>query len=168
MAIINGIVSVTIKDADKELASLPIYCTIDTTVTIAELITMANILQADLDAVLDGAIMQVRVLATMDHNFAVKADPVAGSEIERTSLLTNTVDGSTYPYSMDIPAFAEALYDGNAVPNTGDAAAWQSYVTTPQIGGKLVFTDRYANALTDFVRWVKTFRKHRKQTKRAG
>jgi hypothetical protein len=168
MAVVNGIISVTVKDADKELASLPIYCTIDTTVTVAELITLGNTLQADLDAVLDGAIQQVRALITLDHNFGVKANPVAGSEIERTSLLTNTVTGSVYPYSMDIPSFAEALYDGNAVPNTGDAGDWETFVTSAQIGGKLIFTDRYANALTDFVRWVKTFRKHRKQTKRAG
>jgi hypothetical protein len=168
MAIVNGIISITIKDADKELASLPIYCTIDTSVTVAELITLGNILQADLDAVLDGAIQQVRALITLDHNFSVKADPVAGSEIERTALLTNSVTGSAYGYSMDIPAFAEALYDGNAVPNTGDAGDWETFVTASQIGGKLIFTDRYANPLDEFVRWVKTFRKHRKQTKRAG
>lgn len=168
MAVFNGILSVTVKDADKEVTAVPFYCDVADTVDLADLKTLSDSFQDVLDPVLDGMITRVRMIVDLPLAIGNKADPVAGSEIERTALLTNTVTGSIYPYSTDLPAFAESLYDGNAVPNTGDAATFETFLTVPHITASFNFTDRYANPLTDFVRWVKTFRKHRKQTKRAG
>jgi len=160
--------SMTIEDDDGERFSMPLYGLFDdATATLAELIAYVQTLGEDVNDVIDGAIKKASIALNLDTtDWSIRATPVAGCEIERTGLISFNLASSSYSYGVDIPAFAEAKFVGNNI-DTGDTnvaalisqleATSSTFQAVEPVSGK---------AFTDVRSAKKTFRKHRKQTKR--
>jgi hypothetical protein len=166
MANLHAILSYRIKDADGESVSMPIYFTVDDATTLADLNTVASALGDDLNGVIDGQITRVRVEVDLTVGGSWRAAPVSGAEIERLAsfnhTLTNPV-GKTY--TQVVPTWAYDKFLGNNVV-TGDTQtdAWKARMVE---GTPPVFQDDvWGGDLDVLLSAKKTFRKHRKQTKR--
>jgi len=166
MALINTILSYTIQDADGERQAFPYYAQIDDTTTLAGLQVFLDEYGTLLDAIIDGAIKKERIVLDFPLTDGVKADPVAGSEIEKTGLLSYpliSVPGKTF--SQDIPAFKVSLFVGNKINlSDTDVVAWTG--ASKSTGDLPETNDTWGSELQTVRLGQKTFRKHRRQTKR--
>jgi hypothetical protein len=165
MALVKFILSLTTKDADNEVFATPLYGEVDDTTTIAALVTEAQAAQDLVDAVLDGQLVKCRYLLEVPMSGTIKSDPVAGSEIERTGLISFDVADTVYSFAIDLAAFALTKFIGNAI-NMSDADVAALIEALVDGLGSLGFTDKYGNPLLEALVGRKTFRKHRRQTKR--
>jgi hypothetical protein len=166
MAAIMVIASFRLKDYDHEPFTWPFYATYDDTNTIAEMGTDLIGLGTLLDAVTDGQIIRNRVTVQYALDVGYKAAPVSGSEIERTGLLNYPLVGLLgKSYSQDIPSFKYSLFTGNAI-NLADAdvAAFNAYMSGSS--PLLAYDNTWGYRLGTVLSGRKSFRKHRRQTKR--
>lgn len=165
MATKNGIVSLTIQDYDGEITAMPTFVQFDDgTEDFGTFATYIQNLMENLSPLLDGAIVKARLV--VDYN-PLGGDPVSGAEIERTGLLSSALVGvAGRSYGYDIPAFKYSKFVGNVIPLTdSDVEALQSYLTFP-VGTIVAVNENWSYVLGNFRSGAKTFRKHRKQTKR--
>lgn len=161
-------ISVRIADADGEIASMPIYGFAADAVTLLQLIGDVQNIVSSLDDILDGKVLKIGVCLDVVLPAGLKGAAVAGSEIERTAIFPMEIPGSGNKHlSLDIPAFAYSkFFSGSNQVNMADTAvsAFWNNLFTPV---------HFHMSLPDVV-WspiaptsgAKTFRKHRKQTKR--
>ena len=165
MPSVDGIVSLTIRDYDKEITALPTFIQFDDgTESFTSLAVFVQDLIDAVSAVIDGAVVKARL--TIDYAPGTHA-AISGAEIERTGSISfplATVAGRSYSY--DIPAFKYSKFVGNSIPLTdSDVAILTGILTTPT--DSIVVTDeKWSSALAAATKGAKTFRKHRKQTKR--
>jgi hypothetical protein len=161
--------SMTIEDADGERFSMPLYGLFnDAVATLANLTAYLQTLAEDVNAVIDGAIVKASFSMGLDTSgWDLRASPVSGSEIERTGLISFNLESSPYSYGVDIPAFAEGFFVGNAIDQEGTEVAAliaqleavsSTFQACEPVSGKSFVEVRSAR---------KTFRKHRKSTKRS-
>lgn len=166
MALINVILSYTIQDADGERQAFPYYGQIDDTTTLAATQVFLDEYATLLDAIIDGAIKKERIVLDFPITDGVKSSAVAGSEIEKTGLLSYplvSVPGKTF--SQDIPAFKVSLFDGNKINLADtDVLAWTN--SSKSTGDLPETNDTWGTQLQTVRLGQKTFRKHRRQTKR--
>jgi len=161
--------SMTIEDSDGERFSMPIYGQFNDAVsTLADLIAYVQTLAEDVNAVIDGAIVKASIALGLDTaGWDLRGAPVSGSEIERTGLISFNLTSSPYSYGLDIPAFAEGFFVGNAIDTEATEVAAlisqleaisSTFQACEPVSGKSFAEVRSAR---------KTFRKHRKSTKRS-
>jgi len=167
VADLGVIVSVRIADADGEIFSMPLYGTAADTVTLAQIVLAVAAIVTDLDAILDGKIVKLGACIDVTLPGGLKTDAIGGSEIERTGLLRTASAGAPRSWSLDIPAFAyDKFISGTNQISMVDSDV-QAFATNFSVNaGNIVWTDPYGNVLDDVLSGVKTFRKHRGQTKR--
>jgi len=161
----NGIISLTVQDFDGEITAMPTFVQFDDgTEDFGTFATYIQNLMENLSPLLDGAIVKARLV--VDYN-PLGGDPASGAEIERTGLLSMSLTGvAGRSYGYDIPAFKYSKFDGNKIPLTDtDVEALVSYITFP-VGSITVVNENWSYALGSARNGAKTFRKHRKQTKR--
>ncbi len=168
MAVTGVTLSFRVSDADGEVFSMPLYGTADLTKTLSQLNGEASNIATLLDAILDGKIVSAGLCIDIDLSGAtIKANPAAGSEIERTGLLPFKYGAPMRTWSADMPAFAYSKFvTGTNNMNMTDAAVL-AFISAIESGTHITFTDPskqlplYATGAGS-----KTFRKHRRQTKR--
>lgn len=156
--------SFVVKDGDGEKTAVRLLKEVADTTTIASLLTATASLATLIDNCLDGKVVSYSVGVHLPTaGGTVKANPVAGCEIERTGLITFDLVSTTDTYSVDFPAWAQDKFSGNSIVLTdSDVVALLAELN----GGSYV--NRYEVLLGgNTLDGVKTFRKHRKQTKRA-
>lgn len=163
------IYSFTIKDSSGVKSTADFSVAYDAaTETVGALIGNLAALGGLLDAVIDGQIIDGRILIDVAPDPSWKTAPVADSIVERTALLTFQQANTTYVASIDIPAISLSVLDAQEAPII-NAGALQTLINnlvnqTTGIGGSAtVFANsKYANALTKLLKAVTTFRKHRR------
>ncbi len=147
-------------DADGEKVSNVLWKQYPDTTTLATVQSTADTLGGLMDAVLDGKLFKIRICLEFQPT-GVKSDAVAGSEIERTGLVQFDTSALLRNFSVDLPAFAASKFLGNKI-NLADTDV-STLLSTLISGG---WADPFNNTLSEVLTGVKTFRKHRKQTKR--
>ncbi len=158
MANVNCVFSAHVVDDDGEKTSTPFFRTLADTVTLANLVSYGDLLATDLDATLDAKVYKIRVCLEFEPT-SVKANPVAGSEIERTGLFNMDLTGQVRSFGIDVPGIAQSVLDGNKINLEDTAVATLMSLLNS-------YTDPFHNAIQGVNSGVKTFRKHRKQTRR--
>lgn len=163
------IYSYTIKDSSGVKSTFDLSVAYDAaTETAGALIGNFAALGGLLDAVIDGQIIDGRIIVDVAPDPSWKAAPVADSIVERTALLTFRQANTTYVASVDIPAISLSVLDAQEAPiiNAGALQTFISNLTNQStgIGGSAtVFANsKYSNALLALVKAVTTFRKHRR------
>jgi len=161
------VVSVRIADADGEIFSMPLYGHAADTVTLAQVVLAVQAIVEDLDGILDGQVVKLGACIDVTLPVGIKEVPATGAEIERTGLLPMVNASVPRTWSNDIPAFAyDKFITGTNRIDMTDASV-QAYLSNFTVNaGNIVWTDPYGNVLTEVRDGVKTFRKHRGQTKR--
>lgn len=162
-------VSFRVKDADGEIFSMPLYGTADDASTITELIGEISNMGTLVDAILDGQVVAAGICIDIGLGaMTLKGSPVAGSEVERTGLIPFVVGSTGRTWSADLPAFKYADFlSGTNLINMAqtDVAAFTSALMTG--GGHITWSDPTKGYNLPAVgQGTKTFRKHRRQTKR--
>lgn len=161
--------SFRVKDADGEVFSVPLYGFSTDTRTLANMQGFVTNTASLLDAILDGQVIQAGLCLDMSLSLAtIKASPVSGSEVERTGLIPFLLDYvPPRTFSVDLPAFKYSLFtSGTNQINMADTNV-DAFVTALVTAGSDNFTDpTKGKVLTNVQQGVKTFRKHRRQTKR--
>jgi len=157
--------SATILDAMGVTATSVAYLQADSTGTGASLVGAAQTWATDLDAVTAGKITELRVTILAALPGGLKANPVAGSEVEKTGVLNFTADESPHRFGFIIPAIkAGAIAAGRIDLSNADVRALVNLLTAA------TGTTQYANAanqiITGFADALLSFRKHRKQLAR--
>lgn len=169
MAILQALASAQVEDSRNEVVSFDQPFEVDTSVAaINDLSTWIQGLGASVDTITDGKITKLRLSLLIPLPSGIKSTPVAGSDNEKTGLITLAASGTPYNYGTDVPAFPNSKLTGNQV-NTGDTqvAAFIAYITTTTLTG-ITPTDRGYHALLDTIRHaILTFRKHRRSLRRA-
>lgn len=157
MAVQNAIHTITLQDADGDQASLPLYVTYDdATATLASIAAYMAGRCADLDAIVDAQIVKQSFLMQTALPGGLKGAPVAGSDVERTGLITfNLLTPSGKAYGMDIPGFKASKFSGDNINLVdADVATWITNMVS------LAGTMKHLNDL-----WSSTFTGARKGTK---
>lgn len=169
MTTIQALASVQVEDSRTEVTTFDQPFDFDSTVTVpGDLLTWIQGLGAAIDLVSDGAITKLRISLFFPLPGGIKTTPTAGSDNEKTGLITLAATGIPYAYGIDVPAIKNSKLTGNQV-NTSDTdvAALITYLTTTTLTG-ITPTDRGYHALLDVIRHaVLTFRKHRRALRRA-
>lgn len=165
MATLHTIVSAVIEDADGDRQSIPIYGDFDTVAhTIADLLAWASVTLTYLDPITDGKIVKHFITLQPDLPAGLKSDPVAGSDVEETGLITfNTTSPGSKAFSQDIPAFKRTLYTGDLIDvaaATGDVHDWVARMTDQTLT-VIAKNQDWGYSLSAARKGVKTFRKHR-------
>lgn len=149
-----------VQDADGERVGTPLWKEYPDTATLATVKSTADTLAGLADAVLDGKVFRVRICLEFEPT-GVKSSPVSGSEIERTGLLQFDTAALLRNFGLDLPAFALSKFIGNAIDLTDTDVS--TLISTIVSGG---WADPFNNDITAALTGRKTFRKHRKQTRR--
>lgn len=164
MATINIVQSYTIQDGDKERFAVAFYNQFDDTTTIASLVTALQNFGLLVQAICDGAIVKNRIIIAAPLGaYTDPATVASGVEIERTGLFNfPIVSDPGKSWSYDIPAFAVAKFIGNQIDLTdSDVIAFTNEVTVDYLDSHWI-----TGGLGAVTSGEKTFRKHRRQTKR--
>ncbi len=161
MAIKNAIHTVTLQDADGDQASVPLYVQYDdATATLSALAAYMAARVAELDAITDAQIVKQALQIQGSLPGGIKVAPVAGSDVERTGLITfNLLTPAGKAYGMDLPGFKTSKFTGDAI-NLADAdvAAWVTAMTT--LGGTMNhLNDLWSSTLASARKGTKSFRK---------
>lgn len=169
MADLNIIYSFTLKDASGKKRPVQVYATEhDTDLVSAAVLNMAN-LAALLDAITDAQIVQERLIIYQPVAGALKAAPVAGSNLEETGLLNYPMTGLlNRGYSIDIPALPDSTQlAGNPTKidlTNVSIAAFNTFISS--VGFPQVKDDDWQTALGAVRSGDVTFRKLRRQAHR--
>lgn len=161
MATQNLLLSFRIADENGSTKSYQEYGSFDdATATLASLLTAVQLRATNLDGMTDGKIESMAVTLYWALPGGIKADPVAGSDVEETALMTFTSEApGGKVFSEDIPAAAQAIFVGRTV-DPADAAV-VSYVNAlkSQAGTIINKDDKWAYGLTALKAGAKKFRK---------
>lgn len=166
MALVLGHSTIKLIDGANEPKSLDLpFYTADTN-TVADVIAALVAIEALLDKISDSQLVSASLMLSAPLHSGMKTSPVAGSDNEKTGLITYLPSTTRNRYSQVIPAFPSAKFSGNQV-NFADADV--SNWTGQMIGlaTALSWSDRYGHALTEVVSGFKTFRKYRRALRRA-
>lgn len=168
MANISAILSITTEDADGEVFSAPIYGVTDDGNTLADVFTLVGSIISDYQLISDGAITKARLSLNVPLPVGVPAPITAGAEIERTALFNFRVEDQDYSFSLDVPAFKYDKYiTGTNQVNLSDTDVSNFVAQVTAISSVFQAVDPVSQNPLEGVRTaVKTFRKHRRQTKR--
>lgn len=150
MALVN-VISIGIKDFVGNRKTVALFT--PATLTLANLQTLTDNLLPDLDAVIDGQIVDVSVQLALTVVAGLKSAPVAGNTVREGANLTYDAANTDYAYSVYIPSWENAGFAGDAVLVTTPYDALEGDFTT------LSVSDRDGNALTSFSTGKRTFRK---------
>lgn len=167
MAVAPGLASIQVVDSRGEITSMdfPFQYTVGTS-TLANIVSWIQGLGVAVDLVVDGQITKIRVSLLIPLPGGIKTTPNAGSDNEKTGLITWDVVGSVNAYGVDLAGIQNSRLTGNQVNlSDTDVAALNTYLSTVTTG--IVGTDRYDNALSAPRRGSLTFRKHRRALRRA-
>jgi hypothetical protein len=164
MANVTVFQSFTVQDADGEKASIRLWEQVADTTTLATLGLTLSSLAILIDACLDGKVIKYGGgISNPTQGIGVKADPVAGSEIERVGAVTCDLVALSDVDTVFFPAFRADLFSANSIllDDTDLKAVTDIICAAPYLNRFEVI--KGGNVLDG----VKVFRKHRKQTKRA-
>jgi len=158
---LTDVITISIVDNDGDRRSLPIY--MPTGLTLAQLNDGAAQIAAQVDAVIDGQIIEMSVTHNVTLPGGLKAGPVAFCEVQKGALFSFFAAGTNRTYSTYIPTFRPDLFINDDV-DSSDADV--SVLETNYLdgwgltgGGTLAPSDEYGNDLTFLKKAVKTFRK---------
>lgn len=169
MTIYQALATVQVEDSRHEVTSFDQPFSFDSTVTVpGDLATWIQGLGAAIDTISDGQITKLRISIIIPLPSGIKTLPNAGSDNEKTGLITLLATGVPYAYGVDVPAIQNSRLTGNQI-NTGDAGvvALINYLTTVTLTA-ITPTDRGFHLLLDSIKHaVLTFRKHRRALRRA-
>lgn len=156
--------SFTVLDADGEKTAVRLLQQLSDATTIAQLLTATATVASTIDAVLDGKVVSYSCGVSLPTaGGTVKAEPVAGSEIERAGLISCDLVGMSGVDSMAFPAWKAGLFIGNTIDLTN-----ADVILLTNLIAAAPYVNRYEVLHGGNVEdAVKVFRKHRKQTKRA-
>jgi hypothetical protein len=155
--------SAQVLDADGNRTAVAVYAK-HTTATLAQLITWGTDLGDVIDAALDSKVEKLSLQIDIPLG-SPKSDPVAGSNIQETGLITFDASGTPYNFSLDMPGYIQSGFDGKVIDQTNAAfEALRDYLITAS--NTIIGTDRYNDTLLSVVKARKTFRKFRKQALR--
>src|SRR5574337_1806557 len=161
MAIQNAIHTITLQDADGDQASVPLYVSYDDAVaTLAALSAYMAGRCAEIDAITDPQIVRQSLLLQTALPGGLKAAPVAGSDVERTGLITfNLTTPTGKAFGLDVPGFKASKFSGDNINLADvDVAAFTTTVTTG--GGTMTHkNDLWSSTLATVRKGVKSFRK---------
>lgn len=167
LATVNTLVSIHVVDELGVKATMPIWLSGADTQTLAQLVTAAQSIATDTDAIIGGQIIKVTAAVSVPVPSGAKALPAAGSRVEQTALFNFSQTGSPYKYGVDVPSVKDAALTGGRVnlANT-DVLAWITLIT----GAIGAFTPESTafRAIVGLVDALLTFRKHRKQLDRVS
>jgi hypothetical protein len=161
MAIQNVLITYTVQDADGDSASVPLYGTFDDgTVTLSALVGYAQGRASELNDITDAKPTKIAITLYPPLPSGMKASPVAGSDVEKTGLLTfNLVSPSGKAYGQDIPGFFDAGFSGDVVNPVGtEIEAWVDSMTSGVLA-VTVTNDFWTSTLDNLRKGVKSFRK---------
>lgn len=166
MANLGAVLSYQIQDSRSEVTSYEDPILVADTVTLAALVTAVQGFGVTLDTVTDGQITKIRACILVPLPAGIKAAPIAGSDNEKTGLLTMSALTTRNKYGVDLPAIPNSQLTGNQINQAAPSMA--AFITALEAsGGTIQHTDRYSNALTNVFRGLLTFRKHRRALRRA-
>lgn len=168
MAIQNAVISYRIQDATGVVKSYPDYITFDdATATLSSLQTYAQATAVLLDAVTAGKITGVSLTLFQTLPGGLKANPIAGSDVEETGLFTYNTTIANRSYGEDIPAIEQSLLAGKNIDlNNVDVMAWTAHQLNQALAAKPT-SEEWASTFTSVRTAQKTFRKSRRALKRA-
>jgi len=156
------ILSIEITDAEGVTASSPIYLNVPSTVTVADLTTLAGEYMTLLDAIIDGQITGAtyHIVPAAGAFTGLKSAPVAGSNVESTGLFNFSQTGIKYKFGIDVPSIANSKIVGGRVNlSDSDVAAWMGFMTTVHLTVTVV--SKFVLTLVALIDALRTFRKHR-------
>lgn len=164
MATKEAIVSFRVADENGRVKAVEHYVTFDDTDTLSTLAASVATLCGALDDVTDGVILSqsIKIYLPLPTS-GIKTSAVAGSDVEETGLftfITSAAGGKLF--SVDIPAVAQAILVGRAIPvgSAGAAKTYADMVINPATTFR--HTDnRWAVTLDTTKEANKTFRKSR-------
>ncbi len=161
MGIQNVLITYTVQDADGDSASVPLYGTFDdVTVDLAALSGYAQARASELNDITDVKPTKISITVYPALPSGMKATPVAGSDVEKTGLLTfNLTSPTGKAYSQDIPGFFDAGFAGDTVNPVGtEIEAWVDSMTSPSLAVRIT-NNFWTSTLENLRRGLKSFRK---------
>ncbi len=169
MTVRQALVSATFEDEKGERVAAPFYFTTDDANTLANILSYAGTVAAQMEALSSSELLRVRIVLNAPLPGGIKTDPDAGSDNEETGLFTLALTSpSSKSFSVDIPAINPVVMDATH-PNIIDQAnaAVIAFVTTLTTAGTGTPTNNlWSSAITGVRSAIKTFRKHRRAAKR--
>ncbi len=161
MANTFAVASVTVKDANGNQVSTPVYLTLNGEHTIDELIfDLASIGNA-WDDMMGGVVQSVTVTITT-KDIGVKPFPQDGCDIAQTGTFLHPQQGAQYPYGMVIPCLSDQVIVNGRI-NVLDTKldAYKYLVENPMIASAIV--GREDGHLSAFTSALLSWRKRRRQ-----
>lgn len=143
---IQGMFSVQLTDPDGDVKPLELYTELPDTATLGDMQTYAGLLAGFLDPITDVKITKLSSQLLFTTPAGLKADAVAGSDVQEGGLISCHLVGSTYRYGLFVPGIKESLKAGNSLTMaamimtnfTGFISASQSNIWgTNQFGKRL-------------------------------
>lgn len=168
MAIQTALLSFGILDATGVVKSFPDYLSYDDAVaTLSSLVTYCQATAVLLDAVTEGKLVSIGLTLNVALPGGLKANPVAGSDVEETGLITYTTEVSGRSWGEDIPAFIQSAFVGKNINQADtDVQAWTNHQANAALAAR-AHADNYIWVFTGIKRARKTFRKSRRALNRA-
>jgi hypothetical protein len=157
MAIV-GNVSWQIQDADGDVGSLEIPFTNSTNSLTDILAWITTHMTPAIDVVTDGKVRKIRLSILVTLPGGLKANPVAGSEAQRSGLYTLDCTGTPNAFALVVPAQAASTFSANDIDDAdADVSAFEALLTSAVSNTRP--TDKYGNVLASVRTSRKTFRK---------
>ncbi len=155
------LVGTTILDADGNHSSYVIHLPLGA-LTLAAITSFAQYVASTTDLVSDGKITSVRATVEVDLPGGLKANPVAGSNVQEGGLVQFDVTGSPYAHSVRVPSWKQAAFTGKEI-NWGDAGAtaWRLMMLNGHLddGMMVIPCDPHELDLINVVSGKKSFRR---------
>lgn len=150
MAVVD-VLSYTVQDAAGKQKTFAQYVASGTSVD--DIQDIVNTGAPLLDAVVDGKIISAQVQLGLDLPGGLKADAIDANRVREGALLDYSAEDTSYRQSFYVPSAknTDFLDESDDVDNSGSMASFITFV--------LGFFDRNGNALSAYLRGVRTFRK---------
>jgi hypothetical protein len=167
MANINSLVSLHIVDELGVKSTMPIWLVGADTQTLAQLVTAAQNIATDTDAIIGGQVFKITGAVSVPLPSGIKSTPAANSRVEQTGLFNFSQSGSPYKYGVDVPSIKDSVLAGGRI-NLADTAVttWVGLLTAAI--GAFTPESTALRAIVGLVDALLTFRKHRKQLDRVS
>lgn len=157
-------VSFTIVDELGVEASNTYYAMLDTTQTVATVITAWTDLYNVLQPVTDGSIVRGHVDILLEPGSITPS--VAGSRVEQTGLFNFSATGTTHKFGEPVPAFSNSYIGATGIDLTATAVA-AYYNFLPATLAALEWVSANNQKIVALLDAVLSFRKRRKQLTRS-
>lgn len=150
-----------IRDDDGDTSTMAIVVPLGS-LTLAEIEEFSQEFASLLDEVTDGVIEALNVTIGIDLPGGLATTPVTNCEVQKGALMSFTANGTTYRYSVRVPAYTPGKFSGNEVDvtDTDFIAVRDALISGLDATGTQVQPcDKYENDLLSYIEGVKSFRR---------